>query len=80
MTQLSMEEELGQVEVAELETELELCASSTEMAIASNASMGLPNLVFSVSRPPSQFVFDQDPDLDSFLPDTSITVDSVTYP
>ena len=80
MSKLSVEEESAQVKVAELETELELSASSAEMVITSNASQGLPNLVVPISEPPSQFDSDQDPDLDSFLSDTSITTDFDTYP
>ena len=74
----SVEEEPAQLKVAEQETGLELFASSTEMVIASNSSLGLPNLVVSVSHPP-QFDFDQHSDLDCSLSDTA-DMDFGTYP
>ena len=80
MSKLSVEEESVQFKVPESETELKLSAGSAEMVIASNAVHGLPNLVVPISEPPSQFDSDQDPDLDSFLSDTSITTDFDTYP
>lgn len=56
--------------MAELETGLELFASSAKMVMASNSSLRLPNLVVSDSRPP-QFDFDQHLDLDCSLSDSS---------
>ena len=78
MAQSFVEEEEAPLKEAELETEQP--GSSTEMAVASNAKLELPNLVFAISQTLPQFVLDQDLDLDSFPADASSNMEYLTYP